>query len=268
MASVYLAVWLIFVFALAGALTVRSGDTDTRINDSQLINSVNTVQVFQLGLLSVIPYWAELCLETGFLNVRPPGSAVVLLEGATGRCQSSEEHGRACAGLGGHPQPDGVGLSPLLHLPPADVRLLLHADRVLRRRQVHRHGPRLCAHAHAVRQHLFQLWALPHLLWLPARHARGDARLCGRARLLPLHVGHVARQHLAHVRAPLVQPAHLPAGRRLGGLQGVAQLDARLAGPAHRRKLVRCCIQHTPARALAGHAATTRARRRSLAPAE
>lgn len=70
MASVYLSVWLVFVFALAGALTVRSGNSNTRVNNSQLINSVNTVQIFQLGLLSLVPYWGELCLESGFLSVR------------------------------------------------------------------------------------------------------------------------------------------------------------------------------------------------------
>jgi hypothetical protein len=69
MASVYLGVWLIFVFALAGALTVRSGNSVSDVTDAQLISTVNTVQIFQLGLLSVIPYWGELCLESGFLNV-------------------------------------------------------------------------------------------------------------------------------------------------------------------------------------------------------
>lgn len=73
MASVYLAVWLIFFFALTDSLTVRNGNPD-RANglteDTVVISTINTVQLFQLGLLSVIPLWGELCLETGFLEVR------------------------------------------------------------------------------------------------------------------------------------------------------------------------------------------------------
>lgn len=72
MASVYLAVWLIFFFALTDSLTVRNGNPD-RANglteDTVVISTINTVQLFQLGLLSVIPLWGELCLETGFLEV-------------------------------------------------------------------------------------------------------------------------------------------------------------------------------------------------------
>lgn len=75
MASVYLAVWLIFFFALTDSLTVRNGNPD-RANglteDTVVISTINTVQLFQLGLLSVIPLWGELCLETGFLEVRTP----------------------------------------------------------------------------------------------------------------------------------------------------------------------------------------------------
>eukprot|EP00892_Ulva_mutabilis_P001698 jgi/Ulvmu1/11529/UM078_0018.1 len=71
MASVYLAVWLIFFFALTDSLTVRNGNPD-RANgiteDTVVISTINTVQLFQLGLLSVIPLWGELCLETGFLE--------------------------------------------------------------------------------------------------------------------------------------------------------------------------------------------------------
>jgi hypothetical protein len=67
---VYLSIWLVFVFALADSLTVRSGNADTSTRNGQLINSINTVQIFQLGLLSIIPYWGELCLESGLLTVR------------------------------------------------------------------------------------------------------------------------------------------------------------------------------------------------------
>ena len=69
MASVYLSVWLIFVFALAGSLTVRSGRENADSANTQLISSVNTVQIAQLGLLALIPYWGELCLESGLLTV-------------------------------------------------------------------------------------------------------------------------------------------------------------------------------------------------------
>lgn len=72
MASVYLAVWLVFFFALTDSLTVRAGSpqrANALVDEANLITTVNTVQLFQLGLLSVIPYWGELCLETGFLEV-------------------------------------------------------------------------------------------------------------------------------------------------------------------------------------------------------
>ena len=72
MSSVYLAVWLVFFFALTDSLTVRAGSADRAnalADEASLISTVNTVQLFQLGLLSVIPYWGELCLETGFLEV-------------------------------------------------------------------------------------------------------------------------------------------------------------------------------------------------------
>lgn len=79
MASVYLAVWLIFFFALTDSLTVRNGNPD-RANglteDTVVISTINTVQLFQLGLLSVIPLWGELCLETGFLEVCRPAAAL------------------------------------------------------------------------------------------------------------------------------------------------------------------------------------------------
>lgn len=79
MASVYLAVWLVFFFSLTDSLAVRAGKADAASalrNEGELISTINTVQLFQLGLLSVIPYWGELCLETGFLEVRPrrPGA--------------------------------------------------------------------------------------------------------------------------------------------------------------------------------------------------
>jgi 1,3-beta-glucan synthase component len=79
MASVYLAVWLVFFFSLTDSLTVRSGASDRAnalADDTELISTIQTVQLFQLGLLSIIPYWGELCLETGFLEVR---SALSLL---------------------------------------------------------------------------------------------------------------------------------------------------------------------------------------------
>ena len=73
MSSVYLAVWLVFLFALTDSLTVRAGSADRAnalADEGELISTVQTVQLFQLGLLSVIPYWGELALETGFLEVR------------------------------------------------------------------------------------------------------------------------------------------------------------------------------------------------------
>jgi hypothetical protein len=69
MASVYLAVWLTFLFALSGSLTVRNSGPGINLNESPLISSLNTVQIVQLGLLSIIPYWGELCLESGVINV-------------------------------------------------------------------------------------------------------------------------------------------------------------------------------------------------------
>lgn len=57
MASVYLGVWLIFVFALSDSLTVQNGSQTSSAQDNQLISSINTVQIVQLGFLSVIPYW-------------------------------------------------------------------------------------------------------------------------------------------------------------------------------------------------------------------
>lgn len=75
MASVYLAVWLIFFFALTDSLTVRNGSPDRAngiTDDAVVISTINTVQLFQLGLLSVIPLWGELCLETGFLQACLP----------------------------------------------------------------------------------------------------------------------------------------------------------------------------------------------------
>jgi hypothetical protein len=68
MASVYLAVWLTFLFALSNALAVRNGEEG-------LVSAINTVQIVQLGLLSIIPYWGELALESGIINVRSPLSA-------------------------------------------------------------------------------------------------------------------------------------------------------------------------------------------------
>ena len=64
MASVYLAIWLTFLFALSNALAVRNGEDG-------LISAINTVQIIQLGLLSIIPYWGELALESGVVNVCP-----------------------------------------------------------------------------------------------------------------------------------------------------------------------------------------------------
>jgi hypothetical protein len=56
MASVYLSVWLVFVFALADSLTVQNGSGDTSTRNAQLINSVNTVQSARLlQLLDSLP---------------------------------------------------------------------------------------------------------------------------------------------------------------------------------------------------------------------
>jgi hypothetical protein len=69
---VYLAVWLVFFFSLTDSLTVRAGARDRAnalADEGELISTIQTVQLFQLGLLSVVPYWGELCLETGFLEV-------------------------------------------------------------------------------------------------------------------------------------------------------------------------------------------------------
>ena len=71
MASVYLAIWLTFLFALSDSLTVRNGTIAPGLQQEQVISSINTVQMIQLGLLSIIPYWGELALESGFVNVRP-----------------------------------------------------------------------------------------------------------------------------------------------------------------------------------------------------
>jgi 1,3-beta-glucan synthase component len=78
MASVYLSIWLIFVFALSDSLTLRNGGDSASPTDTQLIASINTVQIVQLGFLSVIPYWGELCLETGFLEARLPPAGFAL----------------------------------------------------------------------------------------------------------------------------------------------------------------------------------------------
>jgi hypothetical protein len=108
MASVYLAVWLVFFFSLTDSLTVRAGKADQANalrNEGDLISTINTVQ---LGLLSVIPYWGELCLETGFLTVRSRLGVCVWGASLSARCVLAAacsvrewEHGSMqCEGVG------------------------------------------------------------------------------------------------------------------------------------------------------------------------
>lgn len=67
-ASVYLSLFALFVFALADMLRL---DADRSPNPKDTtIPALNSIQIAQLGLLTVIPYWGELCLESGFLAVR------------------------------------------------------------------------------------------------------------------------------------------------------------------------------------------------------
>ena len=84
MASVYLAVWLTFLFALSNALVVRNGEDG-------LISAINTVQIVQLGLLSIIPYWGELALESGLINVRAAPAPACRLP-----CRSLTRASRVC----------------------------------------------------------------------------------------------------------------------------------------------------------------------------
>ena len=70
MASVYVAVWLVFFFSLTDSLKVpNQEEVDLEKTEAALTSTLATVQLFQLGLLSIIPFWGELCLETGFLEV-------------------------------------------------------------------------------------------------------------------------------------------------------------------------------------------------------
>ena len=70
MASVYVAVWLVFFFSLTDSLKVpNKEEVDLEKTEAALTSTLATVQLFQLGLLSIIPFWGELCLETGFLEV-------------------------------------------------------------------------------------------------------------------------------------------------------------------------------------------------------
>lgn len=114
MASVYLSVWLIFLFALSSSLTVQNGGTAA--NNTQLISSINTVQIVQLGFLSVLPYWGELCLEAGFLEVRRRRLARLAFSlNASAQAQAwlpghntGKHLSRLPAGLAQHHPPDGV----------------------------------------------------------------------------------------------------------------------------------------------------------------
>jgi hypothetical protein len=63
--SVYLSLFALFVFALADTLTL-----DAPGPDDTTIPALNSIQIVQLGLLTIAPYWGELCLENGFLAVR------------------------------------------------------------------------------------------------------------------------------------------------------------------------------------------------------
>lgn len=74
MASVYLSVFVLFVFALADTLTLDAAGPDDTV-----IPALNSIQIVQLGMLSLIPYWGELCLESGFITVRhsPPCSRLL-----------------------------------------------------------------------------------------------------------------------------------------------------------------------------------------------
>lgn len=79
MASVYVAVWLVFFFSLTDSLKVpNKEEVDLEKTEAALTSTLATVQLFQLGLLSIIPFWGELCLETGFLEVCGlPSSTIV-----------------------------------------------------------------------------------------------------------------------------------------------------------------------------------------------
>jgi 1,3-beta-glucan synthase component len=65
MGSVYIAIWLVFFFKLTDSLEVDGAER----TEANLTSTLATVQLFQLGLLSIIPFWGELCLENGFLEV-------------------------------------------------------------------------------------------------------------------------------------------------------------------------------------------------------
>ena len=66
MMSVFVTAWLVLVLALSDALTVTSAAGDS----IAVVNSIRVMQIVQLGALSIIPYWGELCLEDGLLAVR------------------------------------------------------------------------------------------------------------------------------------------------------------------------------------------------------
>jgi hypothetical protein len=274
MSSVYLAVWLVFLFSLTDSLTVRAGSLDRAnalTDEANLITTVSTAQLFQLGMLSVMPYWGELCLETGFLEVPTPSyldcndnidaafrhtsstSPDVDLFISSPKSQSSafeivHEDLASCilaivlevSGLlsslfvsAGHDCDSAASARRfllLLYIPATDVRVLLHPDRLLRRRQVHRHRSRVRSHSHTVRQALRVLWSLPHPFRLPAGSSRNHARVSWHPELCHVDVGHVACGVGADGVTVLVQPCHVPCKHCSGRLHRVEKVASRVHG--------------------------------------
>ena len=76
MSSIYVSVWVLFVFALVtdGTLSIPRFDANGQVIRSTINNAIpvfNSVQIFQIGFLSILPYFGELCLEEGLVKVWP-----------------------------------------------------------------------------------------------------------------------------------------------------------------------------------------------------
>lgn len=77
MASIYIAIWVLFLFALVtnGSLSVKSQTVD------DAVPVFNSIQILQIGFLSILPYFGELCLEEGLIQARGGTSRVGGLQG-------------------------------------------------------------------------------------------------------------------------------------------------------------------------------------------